>query len=130
MKPYFDRGGKLLIYHGWSDATISPVGTVDYFQSIVQRLGKRVVGKSVQLYMVPGMDHCGNGEGTDTFDKLGAIDGWIATGRAPAQILASRVKGGKVERTRPLCPYGKVARYKGSGSTDDAANFVCATRQK
>jgi feruloyl esterase len=128
MKEYFDRGGKLLIYHGWSDGTISPVGTVDYFESIVQRLGKRVVGKSIQLYMVPGMDHCGNGDGTDSFDKLGAIEQWIAKGRAPARIVASRINGTKVERTRPLCPYGQVAKFKGSGSTDDAATFVCATQ--
>jgi feruloyl esterase len=129
LKPYFDRGGKLLLYHGWNDSTISPVGTVDYFKSIQQRLGKSVVGKSVQLYMVPGMEHCDGGPGTDLFDKMAAIEQWVATGSAPSTIVASHRTGATVDRTRPLCPFGQVAKYKGSGSTDDAANFVCAARR-
>jgi feruloyl esterase len=126
LKAYFDRGGKLLIYHGWSDTTISPTGTVDYFNSIQKRLGSVVIGKSIQLYMVPGMGHCSGGPGTDVFDKMGAIEQWVAQGTAPAQIMASHRTGATVDRTRPLCPLGKVATYKGTGSTDDAANFVCA----
>lgn len=129
LKPYFDHGGKLLIYHGWSDTTISPIGTVNYFQSISQRLGKGVVGKSVQLYMVPGMEHCGEGDGPNNFDKIGAIEAWFASGTSPANILASRIENGKVTRTRPLCPLGKIAHYKGTGSTDDAANFSCAEEE-
>ncbi|HEY4355262.1 MAG TPA: tannase/feruloyl esterase family alpha/beta hydrolase [Acidobacteriaceae bacterium] len=129
LKPYFDHGGKLLIYHGWSDTTISPIGTVDYFQSISQRLGKSVVGKSIQLYMVPGMEHCGEGEGVNSFDKIGAMEQWMTTGHAPASILASRMENGKVERTRPLCPYGQIAKYKGSGDSNDATNFVCSVEQ-
>ena len=90
--------------------------------------GKGVVGKSISLYMVPGMGHCAGGPGTDTFDKMGTIEQWVATGRAPEPIVASHVKDGKTERTRPLCPYPQVAQYKGSGSTDEAANFVCKAR--
>jgi feruloyl esterase len=93
----------------------------------VKTTGKVVVGKSIQLYMVPGMSHCAGGPGTDTFDKMGAIEHWVETGRAPEQIIASHVKDGKADRTRPLCPYPQAARYKGTGSTDDAANFACAT---
>lgn len=126
LKSYFDRGGKLLLYHGWSDTTISPIGTVDYFHSIVQRLGKNVVNSSVQLYMVPGMGHCDSGDGTDSFDKVGLLEDWFKSGKAPASITASRMEAGKVERTRPLCPYGQTAQYKGTGSTDEAANFSCA----
>jgi feruloyl esterase len=126
LATYFDRGGKLLIYHGWWDTTISPMGTVNYFKSIEKRLGPGVVGKSVELYMVPGMTHCSRGLGTDTFDKMDAIEQWVATGTAPPRIVASHLDGTMVTRTRPLCPFGQVATYKGGGSTDDAANFVCA----
>jgi feruloyl esterase len=130
LKAYFDRGGKLLIYHGWSDGTISPMGTVDYFKSIETRLGQAVVGKSIELYMIPGMTHCTGGPGTDVFDKMAAIERWVATGTAPARIVASHRDGTKVDRTRPLCPFGQVAAYKGSGSTDEAAHFVCAAERQ
>jgi feruloyl esterase len=76
--------------------------------------------------MVPGMDHCQGGVGTDTFDKVAAMDEWIAKGRAPAHIAASHAIGGQVDKTRPLCPYPQIARYKGTGSMNDAENFVCA----
>ena len=80
---------------------------------------------SYRLFMVPGMAHCGGGDGTDQFDMLGALEKWMETKKAPDQVMASRVREGKVDRTRPLCAYPQVAVYKGSGSTDDAANFSC-----
>ena len=77
--------------------------------------------------MVPGMGHCGGGDGTSTFDMVSALDQWVVQGKAPDQISASRVVNGAVVRTRPLCPYPQTATYKGSGSTDDASNFSCKT---
>ena len=76
--------------------------------------------------MVPGMGHCSGGPGTDHFDKMVAITDWVEHGKAPDSIIASHLTDGQVTRTRPLCPYPQVAKYKGTGSTDDAANFVCA----
>jgi len=128
LKPFFDRGGKLLMYHGWADPQVTPLDSVEYFNDVVKTLGAGVVGKSIELYMVPGMNHCRGGVGTDTFDKMGAMEQWIATGSAPKQIVASHLTGGSVDRTRPLCPYPQVAAYKGSGSTDDAANFACRVK--
>jgi feruloyl esterase len=129
LKPFFARGGKLLLYHGWSDQQNPASTSVNYFERVVKAVGKGTVGKSIQLYMVPGMNHCQGGVGTDTFDKMAAIEEWMAKGTAPAQILASHATDGQIDRTRPLCPYPQVAVYKGSGSTDEAANFSCRNPQ-
>jgi feruloyl esterase len=79
----------------------------------------------LRLFMAPGMGHCRGGQGPNTFDAVGALEDWVENGNAPDQIIASHATDGKVDRTRPLCPYPQVARYKGTGSMDDAANFVC-----
>ena len=125
LKPFVDRGGKLLLYHGWADPQVTPMGSVNYFNDVVKKLGKGVVSKNIQLHMVPGMNNCQGGPGTDTFDKMAAIERWVATGTSPDHIVASHLTNGKVDRTRPLCPYGKVAKWKGAGTTDEAANFTC-----
>ena len=78
--------------------------------------------------MVSGMGHCSGGEGPDSFDKVGAMEQWVEQGKAPDEIVASHRTGGKVDRTRPLCPYPQVAKYNGSGSIDDAANFTCSAK--
>ena len=113
------------MYHGWNDTQVTPLNSIDYFQKVVARFGTQVVGTSIQLYMVPGMNHCNGGAGTDQFDKVAAIEQWMATGAAPERITASRVTGPTIARSRPLCTYGRVAKWTGSGSTDDAANFSC-----
>jgi feruloyl esterase len=77
--------------------------------------------------MAPGVGHCGGGDGPSSFDALAVLDEWAEQGRAPAQMTASRFRGDKVDRTRPLCAYPQVAEYKGTGSTDEAGNFVCKT---
>jgi feruloyl esterase len=128
LKPFFLRGGKLLMYHGWADPQVTPMGSVDYFNEVTKKLGQAVVDKSMRLYMVPGMNHCQGGPGTDTFDKMAAIEQWVEAGKVPDQIIASHRTNSVVDRTRPLCPYPQTAQYKGSGSTDDAASFVCKLR--
>jgi feruloyl esterase len=125
LKPFFDHGGKLLMYHGWADPGIPPRNSVNYYNSVVDKMGKSKTADSIKLFMVPGMGHCQGGDGTDTFDKVGVLDQWVEKGKAPDQILASHRKNGVADKTRPLCPYPQVAKYKGAGSTDEAANFVC-----
>ena len=127
LKAFFDRGGKLLMYHGWGDPRVTPQNSVIYYNNVVKSVGKNKAANSIALFMVPGMNHCQGGPGTDTFDKMAAIEQWVETGKAPDSVVASHMTNGKVDRTRPLCPYPQVAEYKGTGSTDEATNFICKT---
>lgn len=122
LKPFFAHGGKLIQYHGWNDWQIAPRNSVNYYQSVLEKSGDT---KSYRLFMAPGMGHCGGGEGPGNFDMLTALELWVESGKAPERIIASHSSDGKVDRTRPLCPYPQTARYKGTGSIDDAANFTC-----
>jgi Tannase and feruloyl esterase len=127
MKPFFAHGGKLLLYHGWSDPNFPAVNTISYYKSVVVDLGGMAnASKNIRLFMEPGMGHCGGGEGPNVFDKVGTLEQWVEHGVAPDQIIASHSTGGKVDRTRPLCPYPQVAKYKGTGSIDEAPNFFCS----
>ena len=129
LKAFFNRGGRLLMYHGWVDQLISPQNSINYYQSVVKAQGGvEKTADSIRLFMVPGMAHCAGGDGTSTFDSLGTLEQWVEQKKAPDQIVASRAVKGVVDRTRPLCPYPQVAVYKGSGSPDEAANFVCRTQ--
>jgi feruloyl esterase len=117
------RGGKLLMYQGWAEPGIPPAHIVNYYAKVkAQTAGAQ---NAVRLFMVPGMGHCGGGDGASTFDMVAALDRWVETGTPPEQIPASRVRNGAVDRTRPLCAYPRHARYSGTGSLDDAANFSC-----
>jgi len=144
LRRFQARGGKLILYHGWSDAAIPAQHLIDYYQSVVKKLGAKRTASFVRLYMAPGVQHCGGGSGPNVFGQMSvgtgdprtsmaaALERWVEQGIAPEEIIAARYKAGSnpasgVVRTRPLCPYPKVARYKGTGSTDEAANFECVT---
>ncbi|GAA4607277.1 tannase/feruloyl esterase family alpha/beta hydrolase [Actinoallomurus liliacearum] len=124
----FQRGGgKLLLWHGWSDQHISPQSTLAYYDAMRKTMGRGVVDRFAKLYLFPGVAHCGGGEGPNTFDVLTPVMAWTESGRQPGRIVASNVTNGTVTRTRPVYPYPTVARYDGTGSVDDAANFVPST---
>ena len=126
MKAFFARGGKIIMYHGWSDSNVPAVNTITYYEQVaVHTGGFSKAMEHVRLFMAPGMGHCRGGEGPDTFDKVKALEDWVERGQAPTRLEASHSTNGRVDRTRPLCAYPQVARYTGTGSIDDAANFVC-----
>lgn len=128
LKAFAKRNGKLLLYHGWADQQVAPGSTVDFYESVLNASSdSERVSEWIRLFMVPGMGHCSGGEGPDSFDKISVMEEWVEQGKTPAEIIASHRTAGNVDRTRPLCPYPEVARYKGSGSIDDAANFSCAS---
>lgn len=124
LSAFRQHGGKLIMYFGWADPQLNPRVAVEYYDQVVERMGDST-GEFFRLFMVPGMFHCGGGVGTSVFDVATPLLHWVESGDAPKTIAASRISNGNVTRTRPLCPYPQVARYKGSGSIDDAANFSC-----
>jgi feruloyl esterase len=121
LRPFFARGGKLLLYIGWNDYH-NPAELIDYYQALRRNGGS----DAVRLFTLPGVGHCFGGPGCDTFDKLGAIDAWVGKGAAPERLLGSKVSDGKVVRTRPLCSYPHTAQYLGNGDINEASSFICA----
>jgi hypothetical protein len=129
LSAFARRGGKIIMWHGWTDQLIYPQGTIDYFERVQDELGESRTRKFLRLFMAPGVAHWGGGAGPPPSGQFDALVRWVEHGDAPKTLDAIRTDaGGNVDRSRPLCPYPLVARYKGKGSTDDAANFHCAKR--
>jgi feruloyl esterase len=154
LSVFREHGGKLIMYHGWADPVVTPLSSVNYFIALVahdrdhfeqerhddveevrfdEKGGQSVLERTqsyTRLFMLPGMHHCGGGSGPNSFGALAALVSWVETGTAPETILATKFVNDTpptVQMTRPLCVFPKVAKYNGSGSTNDAANFTCIT---
>jgi feruloyl esterase len=133
LKAFKDRGGKLVIVHGWSDGADPALLSVQYFNSVVSMIGRNAVDQFFRLYMVPDVYHnASRGPGPTAFpgEMLKAVEAWVESKSAPEAVTATRYTidgdpSSGISRTRPLCPYPQVARYRGTGSVDDAASFVC-----
>ena len=130
LSKFFKGGRKLLLSHGWADGLIPAPNTVAFYKTMTSKMKKDKAADSVRLFMIPGMGHCGGGDGPSVADMLTVIDKWVTEGKAPDKIIASTPPGNPMnpnqkQMTRPICPYPEVAVYKGSGNTDDAANFEC-----
>lgn len=151
LKPFFDRGGRLIIYHGWNDPAISALNSIHYYQSVAEALGAKQTSQSMRLYLVPGMQHCGGGPGATSFgqdeagvphdaqhDIYATLVDWVEKGSAPSTIIATRYASAEpasgssragdspvVEMTRPLCVYPQIAKYSGTGDKNSAASFAC-----
>ena len=139
------RGGKLILYHGWADPGISPLNSINYFESVGSKMGGKERDAFVRLYMMPGVQHCAGGPGPVSFGQYPGADGkdaqhnvelaleqWVEKGIAPGAMIATKYvdddPGKGVKMTRPLCPYPQVAKYKSTGDSNDVGSFVCAAR--
>jgi Tannase and feruloyl esterase len=127
LSAFRDRGGKLILWHGWADPLIYPEGTIDYYARVQQQMGgPQKTSAFIRLFMAPGVGHCSGGSGPAPRNPLDALVAWVEQDRAP-EILGAvrRDETGRVVRSRPLCQYPLVARYKGQGSPDEASSFEC-----
>ena len=130
LTPFKKHGGKLLMYTGWSDPVVPPQDTAAYYEAVVKTMGGMDRTREFfRFFTAPGMGHCGGGPGPNQFDTLAALEQWVEKGAAPDKLIASHITNGKVDRTRPLCLYPLVARWKGAGSSDDAVNFSCVAAE-
>ena len=135
LRPFKKAGGKLIHYHGWSDPGVAPQSSVDYYEKVTAILGEgqpnrfSALGKTqdfYRLFMVPGMQHCTGGPGTDNFDALSSLQKWVEKDQAPEKITATRLNSdGSVIRSRPLCPYPRIAKYRGQGDKTHEGSFLC-----
>jgi feruloyl esterase len=135
LSAFAKHGGKLILYQGWADAAITPWGTIQYYESIRQKMGADAAHRFVRLFMAPGMMHCGGGPGPSDFDSLAAMEQWREQSQAPETMIASRYvpnpaaaltgDTGPALATRPLCAYPKVAYWNGKDSPDEAKNYAC-----
>jgi feruloyl esterase len=136
LSPFFAAGGKLIMYHGWSDPALTPLVSVNYYTAVAQLLDGgdfSQLQKNARLFMVPGMHHCAGGPGPNVFDPLTPLIGWVQLGIAPAEIMAVHFTNNDptmpVDRSMPLCPYPQVARYIG-GPIDVASSWKCEKRRR
>ncbi len=128
LNAFVGAGGRLLMTHGWGDTAIPPRGSIQYYELALDGLREAQHGaEAIRLFMVPGMFHCGGGDGPSEFDAMGALERWIEDREAPEQMTASRRVAGKVVATHLLCAYPATAHYQGTGSIYEATNFSCET---
>jgi Tannase and feruloyl esterase len=128
LTAFRNAGGKIVMWQGWADQLIMPQGSTMYYDAATNFMGGGYAQTQqfFRHFMAPGVGHCGGGNGPQPQNQFQAVVDWVENGIAPDRIIASKSLGGSATQTRPLCPYPAAAKYIGSGSTDDAANFVCA----
>jgi len=146
LKAFFGRGGRLIMYHGWNDAAIPALNSVNYYNSVIAAVGGASSDQSMRLYMVPGMQHCSGGPGATSFgqhedgtsgdaehDVFVSLVDWVENGKAPGSLIATKYGDGgaarTIQMTRPLCPYPQTVKYKGLVDPNVAASFECVANK-
>lgn len=125
LSAFRTRGGRILMYYGWADPALNPIMGVDYYERVLQTMGPQATD-FYRLFMMPGVFHCAGGVGPDRLDTITPLVGWVERGATPDRLVAAQRIGEATRRTRPLCAYPQVAKYKGQGSVDEAESFICA----
>jgi Tannase and feruloyl esterase len=135
LSAFAARGGKLILFQGWADAAITPLGTIQYYHELEQKMGADKAHGFVRLFMAPGMMHCGGGPGPNNFDAITPLAQWREKSQAPESIVAARYANpiavltgapkGDPLSARPLCAYPKIAHWSGKGSPDEPQNYSC-----
>ena len=126
LRAFRKRGGKLLLYTGWADPLSPAADLINYYSGMQKKMGgAQSTAEFARLFMVPGMGHCAGGNAPTRFDALAALEPWVEKGAAPEKMIAAQIVQGETKRTRPLCVYPQVAKWNGTGSQDEAANFSC-----
>jgi feruloyl esterase len=123
LRAFEAAGGKLLLYAGWRDNTITPENTVLYYETVLREMGAEQ-SDWMRMFLVPGMQHCGGGPGPNTFDSISALEQWREKDQAPAQLMGKNRESGL---ERPICAYPQFAKYDGSGDLKDKSNWSCAS---
>ena len=131
LTAFRDHGGRIILWHGWSDQLIYPEGTIDYYKRVEHQMGGAGnTARFARLFLAPGVAHCAGGPGPQPEAAFEAVVRWVEDGQAPETLRAVRREPGGAERSRPLCRFPMIAKYKGAGGTDDAANFTCTLESK
>jgi feruloyl esterase len=127
LSAFQKAGGKLILWHGWADQHISPRYTIQYYEAVQKQMGASAADQFLRMYLIPGVGHCGGGEGLDSIDLVSRITGWVEQGTTPAAVTTYKLDtAGAVTASRPVYPYPAVAKYSGTGDWHDAANYVSA----
>lgn len=125
LRAFKARGGKMLMWHGLSDAAILATSSIAYYEGVEKLIGGRAQTQDFfRLFLIPGVHHCGGGPGLTQFDALTLLEDWVEKGQAPGVMIASRSVDGVTERTRPIYPYPLLARYSGQGDPKQASSFA------
>ncbi|SDE94094.1 feruloyl esterase [Massilia sp. PDC64] len=127
LSAFRQAGGKLILWHGWADQHISPRYTIAYYEALQNQMGQSTVDTFARLYLVPGVGHCGGGEGMADIDLVSQVTGWVEQGTAPAAVMTYKTdSAGTQTASRPVYPYPQVAQYTGTGDWRDGANYTSA----
>jgi hypothetical protein len=118
LSPFVGRGGRLILWHGWSDPHISPLNSIAYYRAVRAALGTEAADKAVRLFLIPGLYHCESGEGFIKTDILTPLIAWVEGGKAPSELVLAGENG-----TRPVFPYPAVAEYSGTGERMSPASW-------
>ena len=119
---FSDRGGRIIMYHGWNDPAFSANASIDYYKAV--KKADPLAGNYLKLFLLPGVNHCSGGPGPSSVDWIEVIRDWVENGNAPERITLSKFNNGESVMTRPVYPYPRIVVYDGSGDPNVESSFI------